>query len=174
MLKEKIQKSDRLTTNDFDLFALHFKLDEKNMHISKGQFIGLKQTTEMDFSGDLGLGLGSDSQILVSYHDRTGKLSGLLDKYIGGDMIPLKLVGKQFDLTPDYEYTMKQLAAMAIDKNKEKWKEKVKEKISEKVSEKLKEKLGDQVQGTVEKLKDKLLQGEGKDSLKNALKGLFQ
>jgi hypothetical protein len=172
LLKNQIEKKDIMPSNDFDLFSLQALMTDKNIQIDKGLFQGIKKSTEVDFTGNLSMQVQGESELKASYRDKGGKIAPLLKKYLGQEQIPLRLVGKGFQLSPDYDYTLNQVLKFALDKNKEKWKEKIKDKVSEK----LKNELGGKAEGVIDQLKDKFLQGdEGKaNKLKNALKGLFQ
>jgi hypothetical protein len=86
--------------------------------------------------------------------DLSGTISGPLKQNTGLDVLPMKLVGNGFALSPDYEYTAKKLLKGGAQT---KGKEILKQKAVE--------------------LKDKLFNGSGggesKPDVKNVLKGLF-
>lgn len=150
MLKDKLGKKDFKVTDEFEKLIVKGDATDKQLNLSVFDFVGVKNSTSVTGKGNVGMPLSKrDSQLELVYQDKTGAVSTLMTKNIGTDKLPLKLVGLEFALKPDYGYTLSAIAKGAI---KTKGKEIVKkeaEKVLDKVlkNDDVKEKAGKLLKG---------------------------
>ncbi|MDD0854540.1 hypothetical protein HBN50_15620 [Halobacteriovorax sp. GB3] len=104
-----------------------------------------KKMAKASGSGKISM-LNQDSVVYVDFVDNTGKISKPLKKELGMNSLPLKLIGKGFSLTPDYEYTIKKSTKSAVKTQGKK---------------------------VIQKELNKLLKGKNKKKVDKLLKGLF-
>jgi hypothetical protein len=139
----------------FETMSLKGVFSEKEYLINDYKLTTDKKQAEIFGSGKVSPppinGLG---ELDFNLKDLSGKISGPLKQNTGLDVLPMKLVGNGFSLSPDYEYTAKKVLKGGVQT---KGKEILKQKALE--------------------LKDKLFNGSGggdsKPDVKNVLKGLF-
>lgn len=153
MLKNKIGKKDLKMTDEFEKLIVKGEASETLLTLNTFEFVGIKNSTSITGSGKVGMPLSKkDSSLDLVYVDRTGAVADFMTKNVGTDKLPLKLVGTEFDLKPDYGYTLGILAKGAL---KTKGKEEVKKAAT--------------------KVLDKVIQNEDiKAKAGNLLKGLFK
>lgn len=134
ILKSKIGKKDLKMTDEFEKLIVKGEATETLLSLSNFEFIGLKNTTVITGNGKVGMPLSKkESSLDLVYVDKTGTVSDFMTKNVGTDKLPLKLTGVEFDLKPDYGYTLGILAKGAL---KTKGKEEVK-KVATKALEKV-------------------------------------
>lgn len=153
MLKDKIGKKDLKMTDEFEKLIVKGDATETQLNLNTFEFVGLKNTTSITGSGKVGMPLSKKESLLdLVYVDKAGVVADFMNKNVGTDKLPLKLTGLEFDLKPDYGYTIGALAKGAL---KTKGKEEVKKAAT--------------------KALDKVLQNEDiKAKAGNLLKGLFK
>lgn len=145
MLKDKIGNKDIKVADEFEKLVVKGDVTNQVLNISTFDFTGIKNSTSVVGKGSIGQPLSKrDSVMELVYQDKTGKISEFMMKNIGTDKLPLKLVGLEFALKPDYGYT---LSAVAKGAMKTKGKEVVQqqaEKVLDKVlkNDDVKEKAG--------------------------------
>lgn len=142
--KQFASKLSLKISDQFEKLALKGSADNKKIILSKFDFIGIKNTSSITGSGEVAqLGTKGASHLDFVYKDLSGKISTFLKNNVGREEVPLKLVGEEFGLKPDYAYTIKQVGGNAIKTQAEKALNKQAEKLGNKLGEKLGEKAGD-------------------------------
>jgi hypothetical protein len=139
----------------FETMSLKGVFSEKEYLINDYKLTTDKKQAEISGSGKVSPPpTNGAGELDFNLKDLSGKISGPLKQNTGLDVLPMKLVGNGFALSPDYEYTAKKV---------------LKGGVQTKGKEVLKQK--------AEELKDKLFNGAGggdsKPDVKNVLKGLF-
>lgn len=142
--KQFASKLSLKISDQFEKLALKGSADNKKVILSKFDFVGIKNTSSITGSGEVAqLGTKGASRLDFIYKDLSGKISTFLKNNVGKEEVPLKLVGEEFGLRPDYTYTIKQVGGDAIKTQAEKALNKQAEKLGNKLGEKLGEKAGD-------------------------------
>lgn len=150
LLKDKLGKKDFKVTDEFEKLIVKGEATDKFLDLSTFDFVGVKNSTSVVGKGNIGMPLSKrDSLLEIVYQDRTGQISSLMTKNIGTDKLPLKLVGKEFALSPDYGYTLSAIAKGALKTKGQEIVKKEAEKVLDKVlkNDDVKEKAGKLLKG---------------------------
>ncbi|MFZ8999694.1 MAG: hypothetical protein ACO20H_00190 [Bacteriovoracaceae bacterium] len=145
ILKGKNIKLPEKINGEFKTFKLDGRFRTDKYALNSFSFDGSDRT--VSFTGKGQVFPNSVSQIGkvdVDLKDKSGKISTTLIKHAGVDILPLRFKGTQFNLNPDYEYTVSVLAKKALQKKtklvKSKSEEKLKKVIQDKAGELIKNK----------------------------------
>jgi len=140
----------------FETMSLKGVFSEKEYLINDYKIVTDKKQAEITGAGRVSPPpTNGAGELDFNLKDLSGKIAGPLKQNTGLDILPMKLVGNGYALSPDYEYTAKKvLKGGAQTKGKEMLKQKADE---------LKDKLFNKGAGG----------GDAKPDVKNVLKGLF-
>jgi len=140
----------------FETMSLKGVFSEKEYLINDYKIVTDKKQAEITGAGRVSPPpTNGAGELDFNLKDLSGKIAGPLKQNTGLDILPMKLVGNGYALSPDYEYTAKKvLKGGAQTKGKEMLKQKADE---------LKDKLFNKGAG----------EGDAKPDVKNVLKGLF-
>ncbi len=151
LIKNKVKDKDINISDEFETFVVRGKFKHTKMDIKRIHFIGIKKKVEIKGNGVIyPISKTKKGVINLNFKDKKGKFSKILRKEIGTETIPVRLTGYQFELRPDYAYTIKQLTKKAA-------KTQVKKRGKK----------------AVKKITDKLLDGKKNKKLKKLIEGLF-
>jgi hypothetical protein len=135
--KEFGKKLNLKLTDQFEKLELVGSANQQNVQMTKFDFVGLKNSSSIIGSGQVfQLGTKGQSVVNLEYKDLTGQISQFLKTNTGSDVIPLKLKGIEFDLLPDYAFTLKQVGGNALKTQSTQLVKKATEKVKEKIGEK--------------------------------------
>ena len=98
----------------FSSLALNGRFTDSLYTIKSTKFIDSKKYLEITGNGAISPLPTKNSSFNVNYKDLSGKISAVLKKEIGTNIVPLKLVGKGFSLKPDIQYTLKKVSKTAV------------------------------------------------------------
>lgn len=159
MLKDKVGAKNYDVDGDFQELKFMGTFKDTIYDLKSFKFIGVNNKVEMTGQGSVyPLPHQNEGQVDVKFYDKTGKLSEILSANAGLNYLPMRLKGKNFDLMPDYNYTLAEVSKGAMKKQTGAVKEKVKDKLKDQMN--------------------KLLNGQGgsdskKEGVKKLFKGLF-
>lgn len=153
-VKEIVEKIDitktfasKLTlkvSDQFEKLILKGTADNKKIVLAKMDFVGIKNTSSIVGSGEIfQRGTKGTSHMDFIYKDLSGKIGTFLKNNVGKEEVPLKFVGVEFDLRPDYAFTIKQVGGNALKTQADKILSKEAEKLGNKLGDKIGEKAGD-------------------------------
>ncbi len=137
VLKDKKIKLPEKLDGEFKRLDLKGRFASAKYSLNSFDFQGPDNT--VDFKGDgqiFPLPNSLQGKIYINLKDKTGKIGPLLKRNTGTDMLPIRLTGYQFNLNPDYDYTIAQLAKGAVKQQTAKAKNKAKEKLKKTIEEK--------------------------------------
>ncbi|PIK14540.1 hypothetical protein [Halobacteriovorax sp. JY17] len=113
-LGEKYAGKEIDVDGKFSSLSLNGRFTDSMYSIKSTKFIDAKKYLEITGNGNVSPLPTKNSVFNVNYRDLSGKISKVLTKEIGTNIVPLKLVGKGFSLKPDIEYTLKKVSKTAV------------------------------------------------------------
>ena len=141
MLKGKLD--NKKMDGEFKRLFLKGNFKHSLYSLKNIKFIGAGNTLDLNGSGRLyPEPTKSTSQLDFNVLDKTGKLSSHLKKHIGSPLLPVRMAGIGFALSPDYQYTMKELAKGALKAKSGVAKAKAKTMLKKQLKKQLKGKAG--------------------------------
>ncbi len=112
--KEQIQKLK--LEPDFSSLEAVGSLDQSSINFKKIYFRGIEDKFEIDAKGYVSFEKEGESELFASYRDYDGNLSSFLNKEVGTEVLPLRLIGSSFDIKPDVAFTTKKLTKTFLQK----------------------------------------------------------
>lgn len=152
LISRKLKKNDKDYKIDQNFKKLTFngRFKESHYDLKDFYFLGLEDAIEIKGGGSIfPLPKSQNGSVEFTLKDNSGKILGKAKKDIGTDTIPIRVKGPQFNLTPDYDYTIKKLTKIVAKAQSKK-----------------------QIRKVTDKLKDKLMKGDKKE-LKKLFKKFF-
>ncbi len=101
---------------DFSYLEISGTATNKSINFKKIYFKAIEDKFEIDAKGVISLIDSQRSEIFADYKDYDGNLSSFLNKEVGTEVLPLKLVGLGLDIKPDVSYTTKRLSKIFLKK----------------------------------------------------------
>lgn len=134
----------------FETLLLRGKFTHQKYDINRYEFKGIDNKVEVKGEGFVSpMGTAGASQLTLTVKDNTGKISEVLQKNVGMTELPVRLVGQEFGLKPDIEYTLSRVAKSAL-------KNEVKKRVTPEVQEKVEQKVDEQINRLKEQGKEQL------------------
>jgi hypothetical protein len=160
-LKGKVTKNDLILSDKFEKLVLLTDASSKLINLKKFDFIGAPNTADMNGKGQVFMSDKEDSEVFLTFKDKSGKLSTAL---AGRKDIPMRLAGKGFIILPDIKYTLGIIAGGALKAEAAKQTKVLKDNAKKEMK-----KAEAKAKKEVEKAKDK-----AKSEAEKYLKGMFK
>jgi len=113
-LGEKYAGKEIDVDGKFSSLSLNGRFKENLYAIKSSKFVDSKKYLEVTGSGNISPIATKKSTFDVNYKDLSGKISPVLKREIGTEIVPLRLVGTGFSLKPDIQYTLKKVSKTAV------------------------------------------------------------
>ncbi|MBF0359741.1 MAG: hypothetical protein HQK49_01965 [Oligoflexia bacterium] len=153
-LADVLAQKNYKISNDFERLSIKGNSKKDSLFINDFEFMGIKNKVELKGRGILfAAETKRQSNLEVDYIDHSDVLAPILEKNIGVNILPMKLSGPGFNLTPDYAYTLDKLAKLALNKSKDKLTQKLKGELQNKIQDVVnKSGVSNEVKNTVNKI----------------------
>lgn len=137
VIKEQVDKKGVKIDGNFETFKMNGKFSNEIYNLLNFNFVGINKKIEINGSGVIypSINAKKESEIEASFSEN-GKIGELLLKNTGARILPIKLSGLGFALSPNLEYTLQRIAKEAA---KVKGKELAQKTLEKLVPEKTKE-----------------------------------